>query len=371
MSHCPITNTKLDTPYDALFEVPNITSDCRPWQKGRAVAICPELGLMQRIIAPQAKQAFSTVYHDYAMFKHSATVSDQVNFDKDGKGDGRTAKILRYIDDKLPAAPKTVLDIGCGSGAGLLALAAQYPDAEIYGYEPNDHPAERQPFLPDNVVAIWNTRPEPTQKYDLITMFHVFEHVENPLEELAFIQSILAPGGRLLIQVPYPLATPFDFVIADHIWHFSKHSMQAVLSKGDFQTHYIGNNLIAKELTVLTSPGAAVAPVADAEEMQQGHEAIQWLLRYKDFLDGLDHSKPIAIYGTAPAAAWAGHVLGECVAAYLDDDPSRVGSTFNGRPVCAPGDIAAGMQIVAPFPDYQVEWLRERNADLNILAFAA
>ena len=73
------------------------------------------------------------------------------------------------------------------------------------------------------------------------------------------------------------------------------------------------------------------------------------------------------MYGTGPAAAWVGAVLGGKVHAYLDDDPARMGSTFNGKPVLPPREIGKSMPVIAPFPDYQAGWIAERNKDLNMV----
>jgi SAM-dependent methyltransferase len=324
---------------------------------------------MQRSVLPEVAEAFADVYKDYEMFGHSKTASDQINFSPSGAPEGRTLKILKFIDGKLSKKPSSVLDMGSGSGAGLIALAHQFPSASIYGFEPNDKPAERQKHLPDNVVSILNQRPTPEKKYDVITLFHVFEHIEDLDELLAFIASALSPKGQLLIQVPYPICGAFDFVIADHIWHFTKKSMLTLLNRAGFSTVYIGNDVIEKELTVLATPGAPVdTSLLYENETQQVLDAVQWLVRYKAFLDGLKgRANSFAIYGTGPAAAWVGHVLGDSVFAYLDDDAARVNSTFNAKPVLSPREIASSMPVIAPFPDYQAQWIAEKNKELNIV----
>lgn len=369
--HCTICSSEMPPAIPALFSIPNISSDCRPWQAGRSVSVCPGCGVMQRVVKPEAAATFDRVYDNYEMYKHSATASDQVNFSQNGAPEGRTQKILRFVEGKLPRPPGAVLDIGSGSGAGLIALARQFPQALIYGFEPNDRPAERQKHLPENVVSILNERPKGEEKYDLITLFHVFEHVEDVMEVLAFIRSRLSAKGNVLIQVPYPVCGAFDLVVADHIWHFSKKSLVTLLNKAGFATVYIGNDIIEKELTLLAAPGGPVShPVARSDEYRRGLEAVEWLVRYKRFLDGLKGpADSLAIYGTGPAGAWAGHVLGESVRAYLDDDPARLHSTFNGKPVLSPREIELSLPVVAPFPDYQAQWIAEKNGGLNIVLF--
>ena len=331
--------------------------------------ICKECGVMEREVLSENYAAFDDVYKNYAMFKHSQIASDQINFSQHGAPEGRTQKILKYITKKVSIIPSSVLDMGSGNGAGLIVLAHQFPNASVYGFEPYDKPSERQKSLPHNVVSIFNERPEDAKKYDLITLFHVFEHVADVHELLAYIASVLAPGGHILIQVPYAICGAFDLVIADHIWHFSKKSLLQLFNKTGFSTVYIGNDIIKKELTVLAMLGpSSNCLLPSSDETQQCRESIEFLLQYKLFLDSMNASpNSLAIYGTGPAAAWVGQILSDRVFAYLDDDPERIGSNFNSKPVISPKDIDTAMKVIAPFPEYQVQWLADKNPELNIV----
>jgi len=203
-------------------------------------------------------------------------------------------------------------------------------------------------------------------------LFHVFEHIEDVFESLDFIISILSDKGRILIQVPYPVTGPFDFVIADHIWHFTKKSITSLLNKANFKIEYIGNEIIKKELTVLAVPGRVDNSLLlnSNDEIRQSNDAVKWLLQYKSFLDSFKNSnESVVIYGTAPAGAWAGCILGDKVAAYIDDDPARINSTFNSKPVLSPKEIDKTIPVIAPFPDFQAQWIADRNKDLNIILF--
>ena len=197
----------------------------------------------------------------------------------------------------------------------------------------------------------------------------MIENIENVVELFDFIASRLTPGGQVLIQVPYSAYNPFDFVIADHVWHFSKRSLASLLNKSHFVEMYMGNESIEKELTALIVPGERCSLLMEPDEERHEIESIAWLLRYKTFLEDLKKDKrEFAVYGTGPAGAWTGLALGNHVIAYVDDDPARVHSKFNGKPILSPQEISKFLPVIAAFPDHHTRWIAKKNKDLNIVS---
>jgi len=96
----------------------------------------------------------------------------------------------------------SLLDIGAGKGEFL--LAAKKSGYTIFGIEPSKGLSEyannqnnlniTHGFLEDLQI--------PKIKYDIITMNHVFEHVENPHELLTLIKSFMKKDALLFIEVP-------------------------------------------------------------------------------------------------------------------------------------------------------------------------
>ncbi len=335
---CPICNSNLSPPVGELFSLPSVTSDCRPWSAGRSVQICEGCGVMRRFVHNLAEKDFAEVYSGYRASPEP---------------EGRTKRILEFVSDKLPYRIKSGLDIGAGDGAGLRVISSHFPDANFQGYEPNS-----------SNPKILRKRPE--GKFDLITLFHVLEHVDNVHEMLAYIKSALTENGYALIQVPYTIMGPFDLVIADHIWHFNFQSLYELFFRCGFQIVYLNNEVIKKELTLL-----AKIPQEGFSVFKQPlfDDPIKWLLSYKLFLDTIDQR--VFVYGTGPAAAWVGAILGDKVVDYLDDDISRQ-NQFNGKEVYGvsyQGQDRLGpvIPIVAPFPDYQLAEIKAKNPNLRFL----
>jgi len=134
---------------------------------------------------------------------------------------------------------KTILDIGCGTGDFL--EACKNSSWKVTGIEPNE--AARNLSIKkvnQNVEAdIKTLLDEKKQMFDVITMWHVLEHVTNLKEYTAQLKKLLKPKGILVIAVPnyksYDAKHYGKFWAAydvpRHLWHFSQKSIEVLFSK--------------------------------------------------------------------------------------------------------------------------------------------
>lgn len=280
------------------------------------------------------KIATSKGYHSCDVYKSYTSYPEP---------EGRTEKVLNFISDKIPS-PKSILDIGTGTGSGIRVLSHYYPNAKVNGYDPYSSDFKKKP----------------KGKFDLVTLFHTFEHVENLQETLVGIKESLDYNGHVLIQVPYARHWPFDLIIADHIWHFTKEALLQSLNNNRFRIVHIGNDVIRKEITVLATLGSIRNMLHDRRLF---FDVVGWLLDYKKSLDTITHE--VAIYGTGPAAAWSASILGDKAAYFLDDDKSRHGDKLNGLTIYS-SDLC-NIPVIAPFPEWQLDGVKKRSPHLNYI----
>lgn len=94
-----------------------------------------------------------------------------------------------------------VLDFGCGCGGFL--LNAKQLTKHVEGVELEDR---LQPWFEDNKIKVWTSlselKKDESKKYDLITSFHVFEHLADPRQMLKDIAELLNNEGEFIIEVP-------------------------------------------------------------------------------------------------------------------------------------------------------------------------
>jgi len=100
-----------------------------------------------------------------------------------------------FINKKIKG--KKVLDFGSGN-AEFLKLAKNVAQKAI-GLELDETFSE---YFKQNDLEVIKNIKETDEKFDVITMFHVLEHLQNPKEILAEISEKLEPNGELIIEVP-------------------------------------------------------------------------------------------------------------------------------------------------------------------------
>ncbi len=110
--------------------------------------------------------------------------------------------IATYQPNLLKQSNKTFLDIGCGLGDLLsLAIADRW---QVTGTELSPIAAEqsdiniRDRILVGDILSL----DLPESSFDLITIYHVIEHLIDPMTTLIKIRKLLKPGGLIFIETP-------------------------------------------------------------------------------------------------------------------------------------------------------------------------
>ena len=136
-------------------------------------------------------------------------------------------KRLQRLRPLLPT-PSRVLDLGAGAGELLFLLRAAGHD--ISGIEPNvgygDY-AREDLGLPIQAGGYQGAKVEPASQ-DLVTAFHVVEHLEDPVDALRVMASWVRPGGRVFIEVPNVLSAcqwPSSRFHVAHLFNFTPETL--------------------------------------------------------------------------------------------------------------------------------------------------
>lgn len=142
---------------------------------------------------------------------------------------------------KVKKTITNILDIGCGTGDFLKACSDR--NWIIYGVEP--HASARQISIQKtNSNTIYDSieslnKENANQKFDIISLWHVLEHVPNLNDYTKSLQKLLKPDGVLIVAVPNFMSFDAQYYksfwaaydVPRHLWHFSPKSVKMLFSK--------------------------------------------------------------------------------------------------------------------------------------------
>lgn len=155
-------------------------------------------------------------------------------------------KAVRVSAGLLPGGRS--LDVGCATGEMMLELRKR--GFETFGVEPDPKAAD---YAKTRLgLTVWNggveAVPVDVKPFDLVTLWHVLEHVHDLPGTLARLHQLTVPGGRLAIAVPNPRsqdakAYKAEWVAWDaprHLYHFEPDVLLELLNRSGFRAERKG-----------------------------------------------------------------------------------------------------------------------------------
>ena len=149
--------------------------------------------------------------------------------------------LRRYELFKKELTNKHILDFGCGWG-GLMKNIKKYKS--LCGVEVREQCIS---YIKKKIkkINIYNNINLVKNKVDIITMFHVLEHLPNQVDTLKSLKSKLRSGGKIIIEVPHAQ----DFLIlqnnlkefknftfwSEHLILHTQKSLRKILTKSGFR----------------------------------------------------------------------------------------------------------------------------------------
>jgi len=198
--------------------------------------------------------------------------------------DARLTRIARHLGHQ----PDSVLDVGCGDGLFLLAakrrgIAATGVDVSSracadaraqYGV----HTVPGNLLEPDLAIA---------DRYEVIVMNHVLEHLTRPLSYLDRVRELLQPGGVFVFEIPQQFINPIDLLYRavgvrrplgaytlHHPYFYTVSSVRRLMRTADYKvehlTTWLPNQVFHTQNRWVTTPLQGVLWLAD-RLVRRGH----------------------------------------------------------------------------------------------------
>jgi SAM-dependent methyltransferase len=131
--------------------------------------------------------------------------------------------IQRRVRDilRLKQPPGRVLDIGCGKGEVTLALYEKGFDCSGIDMKPElvSQLKEQCPQV-NWRYALTTDISRGVERYDILTMYHVLEHIPDPRAVLLSVKALANPGALIVIEVPN--VGGWEARIKGRKWHYYK-----------------------------------------------------------------------------------------------------------------------------------------------------
>ncbi|HEX9981585.1 MAG TPA: class I SAM-dependent methyltransferase [Flavobacterium sp.] len=148
-------------------------------------------------------------------------------------------KKKQTLIDALQPEKGKLLDIGAGTGDFLQCM--RNDGWQVSGAEPSEKASEIA--LKKGISLARETTSFQSGSFNVITMWHVLEHVPDPKKQIAELDRLLVTGGTIVIAVPnfhsYDAKHYKEYWAAydvpRHLWHYSATSIEKLFAEKGFK----------------------------------------------------------------------------------------------------------------------------------------
>ena len=198
------------------------------------VLICKDCGLLFLSDFSHISEKF---YAEGGMLNNKIDLQVWINATKEDD-------FRRFSTLKNKIKNKVLVDFGCGNG-GFLNFVKEICD-KVYGIELQKDNYDYFKKCNLNVISDIELLPE---KVDFVTMFHVLEHLKNPVEELKKLKPYLKENAKVIIEVPnskdalislYNCKSFKDFVFwSCHLFVYNEKSLRQIVQKAGYKINTV------------------------------------------------------------------------------------------------------------------------------------
>jgi SAM-dependent methyltransferase len=336
------------------------------------VYFCEECGHLQTNELPHLADFYA---HEYEI-NLSSEEDDQLYRIVDGKPEYRADFQAEVLMSKVDFRPGCrVLDYGCAKAPTLRKILATHAHIRPFLFDVTDKYIpfwERFPVLPRWSVG------EPDGSWrksmDVVLSFYALEHVAALRTALDNVKALLKPGGVFYFIVPNVYSNIADFIVADHVNHFSEASLKHLLIHAGFCDPDVDSMVHDAAFVVKAQLPATLREVFTtdhndlseqrASALKMAHYWSEIVRRIREF--EREVADGCAIYG----AGFYGNFIAtslvapERIRCFVDQNRFLQGTQLHGRPVLAPQGLPLDVK-------YVLVGLNPRNSRSSIEAISS
>lgn len=339
-----------------------------PLAAGYNVVACRECGFVFADTLVD-QEAYDLFYAQRSKYEDSRTSTGSGLSDWDAR---RLRDIADMVASHAVGRDARILDLGCANG-GLLAAFKSSGFSDLTGVDPSPACAAvtRNTHHVDSVAASLYSLPD-LGLFDIITLSHVLEHLEDLRGAAWNFARLLRPGGMVYIEVPDAsrysefLIAPFQDFNTEHINHFSHHSLRR-LSAAVGLVPFIEGIKTIESAKGVPYPALYGFYRAGHPEQEPGRDEQlvrlikSYIEKSQELLQKMDDTIGRAIARNRRMIVWGtGQLTSKLLAktrlaqadivSFIDSNPIHHGEVWMGKPVVSPEsgvDASASLLIAS------------------------
>jgi len=356
-----------------------LTSLCE-LREGRArVWACSRCGHLRGEALPDTREYYAS---DYRILLDQDD-EDQIYTAEGDKIVYRTEHQALTLLDKLSLPPGALLlDYGCAKASTPKRLLSHRPDLQVHLFDVSEmYRAHWGRFTSPERCAVHDTPPQWEHHFDAVTSFFALEHIPEPRATVAHISKLLDDDGVFYGVVPDTFGNVADFVVIDHVNHFTAPSLHRLLRDSGFREIAIDSGAHRGALVFTARKTGSSTPDMDPKEaLASAHGLARYWSGLNERVrsaESASQGAPAAIYGSGFYGAYIASTLMQptLLECFLDRSPFQQGKTLFGKPVLAPEQLPRGVRTlyvglnpaIARQALASMEWLHERDMTLVFL----
>ena len=245
-----------------------------------------------------------------------------------------------------------VLDYGCAKSSMTKKLAATSPTTIFSLFDVSDMYVEYWKKLPSiSGWAINETPAEWSNSFDMVTSYFSMEHIPAPVPAVEHIYSLLKEGGLFYGVVPNVLTNRADFIVVDHVNHFTESSLTVLLGNAGFGDIDIDSGSHRGALVFTARKNGTKASGLEISRIREDVKDVAnfWANLNKNIRKAEESAvAPFAIYGSGFYGAYIYSALAKKnhVKCFIDRSPFQQGKRIFDVTVIAPEMIPEDVKSV-------------------------
>jgi SAM-dependent methyltransferase len=353
---CNVCSTLLDASVYQSPDNASITTMNRVIPGKTEVYFCNTCGHLQTTELPNLQAYYASEYK----INLESEEDDQLYRMVDGKPVYRAGHQANTLLQKVPLAEgMRILDYGCAKAATLKQVLNARPGIVPLTFDVSDkYVPFWNKFVTDGNWATFEPRADWNGTVDVVLSFYALEHVKELHKFLTDVFALLQMDGTFYFIVPNVYENIADFVVADHINHFSESSLRTTLGRAGFEvvevdaaSHAAAFVVIARkrEHPLVSNPHKATLNALRSRAVEMAQFWRSAANRIRAFEATLPDDARRAIYGAGFYGNFIASTLDspERIECFVDQNVHLQGRPIRGKAVLPP--TALGMEVETVF----------------------